>query len=166
MGSATGDVAATDTNPVAVAPSIPKPARNPNYPNLLPPAAPGEVRNPRGVNGREDQMRIARELLREKAAELVRAGLEMCNEVRADTPACTFCGRGIPRPEEFRFRAIQAMLEKAGIGPTSTQKIEIDETKHVEIFLRFATDDELEQLEELFNRMKERAELEGAERVE
>lgn len=71
------------------------------------------------------QQAIARKLLADSVYQKVQELLELSEAVAKDAPPCALCQRGMPRDDDFRLRAIVAILDRAGLGPTA--KLEVSQ---------------------------------------
>jgi hypothetical protein len=103
-----------------------------------------------------DTTREAKALLRERAKDLVDKALVLCEDVRNEKDACPLCGRGMPRPEELRLKAIQTLLDRAGVEARSSVKVEQTVTINL---VRHLTLEEKVQVNAIFQRAMDRANL-------
>jgi hypothetical protein len=115
-----------------------------------------EILTPKVADACEGLVQLMREYrdLDDPCPECHRTPCQTCGRgVPADP--CALCGRGLLRPEDTRLKAIQTILDRVGVGPQSSVKIE---TTNINVnFIRFMTDAELEQVASIIEGAKERA---------
>jgi len=86
----------------------------------------------------------ARELLITRAYEFVQKLIAFTEDDK-DAPPCPLCGRGMRRNDAVKTRTLAALLDRAGLGPTT--KVEVTQKSDVE-WLQYLPDDRLAQLME------------------
>lgn len=118
---------------------------------------PRRINCPKGVVGRKKREEAHR-LLLEQAPESVRGVIELTQPVRGDVQPCPVCGRGMLRPEEIRLKANIAVLDRAGIGPSS--KVEVQQSFDAS-WVQFMPGERLEQIEAWVMEAREAEALEG-----
>lgn len=75
----------------------------------------------------EDRVRTASNLIKRRAPTAARYLRDLADTASQDAPKCPACGRGTPRGEELRLKAILALLDRAGVvaprgGPEDTER--------------------------------------------
>jgi len=86
------------------------------------------------------KIEAARRVLAREAEAVARGLLSLTTEQRPDAEPCPMCGRGMPRPEEIRLRALTSVLDRVGIGPSS--KIEVDQNVNF-TFVQYLTEEQV-----------------------
>jgi hypothetical protein len=111
------------------------------------------VNRPAGSTNRNTL--IARQILADASKDKVKALLSLCEEVPENTEPCPMCGRGMRRNEDTRLKAILAVLDRGGLGPT--QKLELEKSETDTEWMQYATDEELVAVHAIMERAKSRA---------
>jgi hypothetical protein len=85
---------------------------SPQPPGQLPGRATKQDRSPAGT------VKMARARLQRASLAMARRLEDMTEEAMRDAPPCPKCGRGLPRAEDIRLRAISTALDRAGVVPS------------------------------------------------
>jgi hypothetical protein len=114
-------------------PTPPPPPDPPVVPEVVAPGpVPGPVPGPssgpvlgltRGDDARldkpkrkvEDLVKTAANLIKRRSPTAARYLRDLADTAAKDAPACPACGRGTPRGEELRLKAVLAILDRAGV---------------------------------------------------
>ena len=65
----------------------------------------------------KQRVEVAKDRLRRRAPRYVQYLDDLARKASEDAPACPTCGRGTPRSEEVRLRAVVAALDRSGVTP-------------------------------------------------
>jgi hypothetical protein len=64
----------------------------------------------------EEDVRLAQKLIKRRAPTAARYLRQMAEVASADAKPCPACGRGMPRDEELRLKAVNGLLDRAGLS--------------------------------------------------
>lgn len=71
----------------------------------------------------EEDVRLAQRLIKRRSPTAARYLRQMAEVASADAKPCPACGRGMPRDEELRLKAVNGLLDRAGLSASKAGSV-------------------------------------------